>query len=105
MEVKHSHFERRQLGVEEEEEEGGSPHVRRKLFSIQAAAEPEEEAEVAIQLLEWVGEADPRENQMTAVGRLWSQHRPLLPQTTKANVQLASTSGKKVEQQLSSEDS
>ena len=48
--MKHSHFERRQLGVEEDEEDGGeSPHVRRKLFSIQAAAEPEEEAEVAIQ--------------------------------------------------------
>merc|ERR550532_3951123 len=97
MEVKHSHFERRQLGVEEDEEE--SPHVRRKLFSIPAAAEPEEEAEMAIQMLEWVGEADPRENQMTAVGRLWSQHRPLLPPPKR----LASTEGK-VEQR-SSEDS
>ena len=84
------------------EEDGGSPHVRRKLFSIQAAAEPEEEAEVAIQMLEWVGEADPRENQMTAVGRLWSQHRPLLPPPKTEH--LASTSGKKSEQ-LSSEDS
>ena len=95
--MKHSHFERRQLGVEEDEEE--SPHVRRKLFSIPAAAEPEEEAEMAIQMLEWVGEADPRENQMTAVGRLWSQHRPLLPPPKR----LASTEGKV--EQLSSEDS
>ena len=97
--MKHSHFERRQLGAEEE---GGSPHVRRKLFSIQAAAEPEEEAEVAIQLLEWMGEADPRENQMTAVGRLWSQQRPLLPPPKTEH--LASTSGKKAEK-LRSEDS
>merc|ERR1719454_242514 len=104
MEVKHSHFEKRQLVAEEGEEEGKSPHVRRKLFSIEAAAEPEEEAEVAIQMLEWVGEADPRENQMTAVGRLWSQHRPLLPPPKKAEHFVSSTSGNKVEQ-LSSEDS
>lgn len=38
MDGRHSHYERRHLGQDED-----SPHVRRKLFSIQAATEPEEE--------------------------------------------------------------
>ena len=102
FQVKHSHFERRQLGVEEDEVE--SPHVRRKLFSLQAAAEADEEAEVAIQMLEWVGEADPRETpMMTPVGRLWAQRRPLMPPAKKVE-RVASTSGKKTER-LSTEDS
>ena len=77
--------------MDEEDEDAVSPHVRRKLFSIQAAADPEEEAEVAIQMLEMAGESDAG---MTPVGRLWSQQRPLLSPTAPKTERSMSTSEK-----------
>lgn len=51
MEVRHNHFERRLLTGDEDD----SPHVRRKLFSIAAALEEEDEALEALEALEWSG--------------------------------------------------